>query len=70
MGVIPPPPPPFRGSRDERREQMILYRDALIQMQGKQRAAISRTFWILLMVLSPWIISVLLKLWMGEWFLP
>lgn len=76
MGVVPPPPPPLYGSREERREQLIDYRDFLLRMQAKSKIFPGRygrvrfpsqDFITSLLILSPWIISIILKLWMGAW---
>ena len=78
MGAIPPSPPPLYGSREERREQLIDYRDHLLRMQryssvfrvrGDPVKFPSRDFTYSLLILSPWILSVIAKLWMGDWFL-
>lgn len=50
MGVIPPPPPPFTGTDEEKREQAIQYRDALIRMQSQLPGAGTGVFWIVILI--------------------
>ena len=63
MGAIPPPPPPMRRSSGELHREFLydLYQDR------NQVRFPSEQFIISLLILSPWIISIILKLWMGEW---
>ena len=69
MGVVPLPPPSWMT-----RDELIEYRDHLErQRQGLTWATFRRTafpsedFLIALAILSPWIVSVALKLWIGDW---
>lgn len=69
MGVVPLPPPAWMN-----REELIEYRDHLErQRRSLPFASIGRTefpsgdFLYSLAVLSPWILSVVLKLWIGDW---
>ncbi len=50
MGVIPPPPPPFVGTDEEKREQAIQYRDALIRMQSQLPGTGPVVFWIVILI--------------------
>ncbi len=76
MGVIPPGPPPLYGSKEEQREQLIEYRDFLLRMQAKSQIFPgkygriefpSQDFTTAMLILSPWILSVIVKLWIGDW---
>lgn len=71
MGVVPLPPPSWMT-----RDELIEYRDYL----ERQRRSLpfanfgrsdfpSSDFKFSLLVLSPWILSVIVKIWMGDWSL-
>jgi len=62
MGRIPPPFPPWLIPEEVRFKMKVqrIYRD-----RNKRR--ISWEFWYLLAVLAPFWISVIIKLWTGEW---
>lgn len=67
MGAVPPPPPLRRWSAEERHK-------ALMDMRYAARNAArvtfpSEKFVIALLILSPWIVSVIFKLWLGDWTL-
>ena len=48
MGVVPPPPPPLYGTAEERRAQLIEYRDHLLAMQSQQPGTGAITFWLII----------------------
>jgi len=50
VGLIPPRPPPFVGTREERREQMELYRDCLVRLQRQQPSVGSTWIWIVILI--------------------
>ncbi len=76
MGVVPIPPPAWMN-----REELIEYRDFLERQRRslpfanlgpatfkiEPAAFPSSTFLILLAALAPWVVSVALKLWIGDW---
>jgi len=70
MGRVPLPPPPrfvtgerqLQVWRDQRHK-----RDLEKRYQDRNTRSSSWMFWYALAVLSPWIISVVVKVWTGEW---
>lgn len=70
MGVVPLPPPSWMT-----RDELIEYRNHLerqrrsLPFAGVRSDFPSETFQILLAVLLPWILSVIVKIWIGDWSL-
>ncbi len=69
MGVVPIPPPAWMT-----RDELVEYRDFLERSRRELPFASlgpatfpSSDFLILLGALAPWIVSVALKLWIGDW---
>jgi len=50
MAMIPPRCPPLYGSKEERREQMLYYRDELLRLQAAQPGAGEVWFWIAVLI--------------------
>ncbi len=70
MGVVPLPPPSWMT-----RDELIEYRDYLerqrvsLPFSGSRSDFPSETFQILLWALLPWILTLVVKIRMGDWSL-
>lgn len=79
MGVVPLPPPSWMNREELREYKYYLERQASSLPFGSGRPARdafgrrvrfpSETFGILLLVLTPWILTVIVKVLIGDWTL-
>lgn len=68
MGVVPIPPPKWMTREELREYKYYLERQAASLPFGSGRPGFpSSTFVVLLWVLAPWLLSVIVKVLIGDW---